>query len=114
MQEPRRKGSDSFGQPDGNADQPKKQPARRGLAETIGNPVFAAFITAASSLVIFSFDQVKQVDARLDELEKETRLLLAPDGTAVASREALESYYGLQSLRERFSYLEGKLHFHEN
>ena len=112
MQEPRGEGSDSIGQPDGNSDQPKKQPTGRGLAETFGNPVFAAFITAASSLVIFTFNQVKQIDGRLDELEKEARLLLTPDGVA-ASKQALEAYYGVQSLKERFAYLEGKLHFHD-
>ena len=112
MQESRGEGSNSSGQPDGNSDQPKKQPAGRGIGETFGNPVVAAFITAASSLVIFTFNQVKQIDGRLDELEKEARLLLTPDGVA-ASKQALEAYYGVQSLKERFAYLEGKLHFHD-
>ena len=114
MQEPRGESTNSPDQPDGNADQPKKQSTDRGISASLSNPLFAAGLTAASSLVIFSFNQVKQIDARLDELEKEARLLLTPDGTAAASKEALESYYGLQALKERFAYLEGKLHFHEN
>ena len=111
MQEPRGESADSSDRTNGNPDKPQKQPA--GINAIIGNPLFAAFLTAASSLIIFSFNQVKQIDARLDELEKEARLLLTPDGTAAASKEALESYYGLQALKERFAYLEGKLHFHE-
>ena len=111
MQEPRGEGTNGSDRTDGNVDKPQKQPA--GINAIIGNPLFAAFLTAASSLTIFSFNQVKQIDARLDELEKEARLLLSPDGSAVASKEALESYYGLQALKERFAYLEDKLHFHE-
>ena len=75
-------------------------------------PFIAAGLTAASSLIIFSFNQIKQIDTRLDELEKEARLLLTPNGVA-ASKEALEAYYGVESLKERFAYLEGKLHFHD-
>lgn len=112
MQEPRGESANSPDQPDGNADQPKKQPTDRGISATFGSPLFAAALTAVSSLVIFSFQQVKQIDTRLDELEKEARLLLTPDGVA-ASKQALEAYYGVQTLKERFAFLEEKLHFHE-
>jgi hypothetical protein len=111
MQEPRGEGTNGSDRTDGNVDKPQKQPT--GISAIIGNPLFAAFLTAASSLIIFSFNQVKQIDARLDELEKEARLLLTPDGTAAASKEALEAYYGVQTLKERFAFLEGKLHFHD-
>ena len=96
-----------------NTHQPQIKSSSGGIKELVANPVIAALVTAAASLIVFTFNQVKQVDARLDELEKEARLLLTPDGTAAASREALESYYGLQAVRQRLSNLEDKLHFHE-
>ena len=49
----------------------------------IKSPLVAAILTAATSLIIFTFNQVKQIDARLDELEKEARLLLTPEGAGV-------------------------------
>ena len=80
--------------------------------KALSSPLVAALLTAATSLIVFTFNQVKTIDTRLDELEKEARLLLTPEGTAAASREALESYYGLQAVRERISNIEDKLHFH--
>ena len=110
MQEPRRQRDSSPISTASNADQSKEQPT--GVMKSLGSPLIAAAITAATTFMVFSFDQVKQIDARLDELEKEVRILLTPDGVA-ASEEAIASYYGLQALKERFAYLEGKLHFHE-
>ena len=110
MREPRGEGANGPDRVDGDANKLKKQPP--GINALLGTPLFAAVVTAASSLVIFSFNQVKHIDTRLDELEKEARLLLTPDGTAAASKEALEAYYGVQTLKERFTFLEDKLHFH--
>ena len=110
MQEPRRQGDSSDDRSTGNTNQPQKQSP--GVKSIFTSPVAAALLTAASSLVLFTFNQVKTIDARLDELEKEARILLRPDGTAVASKEALEAYFGLQAVRQRILNLEDKLHFH--
>ena len=105
MQEPRGEGSISPGQPDGNTDQPKKQPT--GIIKALESPLFAALLTAVSAIAVFGYNRIVEVDQRLDELEKEARLLLDPDGTATASPEALESYYGVQELRRRIERIEG-------
>ena len=94
----------------GDTGEPKKQPTR--VNPNIIGPVAAAFITAASSLLIFSSNQINRIDERLDELEKEARLLLAPDGSASPSKEALDAYYGIESMKERLSFIEERLHFH--
>ena len=80
----------------------------------IKSPLVAAILTAATSLIIFTFNQVKQIDARLDELEKEARLLLTPEGAAAPSKESMEAFYLTQSLKERIKNLESKLHFHDS
>ena len=113
MQESRRQGNTSNDGSAGNTDQFEVKSSNGGLKSLAASPFVAALITAAASLIVFTFNQVKQIDTRLDELEKEARLLLTPDGTAAASREALESYYGLQAVRQRLENLEDKLHFHE-
>tara|TARA_B100001173_G_C15568841_1_gene371347 strand:+ start:46 stop:402 length:357 start_codon:yes stop_codon:yes gene_type:complete len=113
MQESQRPGNTSDAGLTSNTQQPQVKHSSAGIKELAANPVIAALVTAAASLIVFTFNQVKHIDARLDELEKEARLLLTPDGTAAASREALESYYGLQAVRQRLSNLEDKLHFHE-
>ncbi len=110
VQGPRQQGTSDDVRPAGNAGEPKKQSAR--VNPNIIGPVAAAFITAASSLLIFSSNQINRIDARLDELEKEARLLLAPDGSASPSKEALDAYYGMESLRERITFIEERLHFH--
>ena len=112
MQKSRRQGDSSNARLTGNTNQPQKQST--GISSILSSPVGAALLTAATSLVLFTFNQVTTIDTRLDELEKEARLLLTPDGTAAASKEALESYYGLQAVRQRILNLEDKLHFHGN
>lgn len=112
MQKSRRPSDTSDARTTSNIDQPEVKSSSGAVKEFSTNPVVAAIITAAASLLVFTFNQVKQIDARLDELEKEARLLLTPDGTAAASREALESYYGLQAVRQRLKNIEDKLHFH--
>lgn len=87
-----------------DADQPKRQPI--GLLKALESPLFAAFLTAASAVAVFGYNRIAEVDQRLDELEKEARLLLDPDGSATASPEALESFYGVQELRRRMERLE--------
>jgi hypothetical protein len=112
MQEPRRQSNTSNAGSVSDIDQPQVQPAGGNLKSILTSPIMAALLTAATSLVIFTFNQVKSIDARLDELEKEARLLLTPEGSAAASEEALEAYFGLQALRERMKALESRLHFH--
>ena len=105
MSGPRQPGSADNDGIAGNADQPEKQSP--GIIKALESPLFTALLTAVSALVVFGYNRIVEVDARLDELEKEARLLLDPDGTATASPEALESYYGVQELRRRIERLEG-------
>ena len=84
------------------------------IMNLLKSPLVAAVMTAATSLIIFTFNQVKQIDTRLDELEKEARLLLTPEGAAAPSKESMEAYYLTQSLKERIKNLESKLHFHDS
>jgi hypothetical protein len=110
VQGPRQQGTSNDVQPAGDTGEPEKQSTR--ISPNVLGPVAAAFITAASSLLIFSFNQINRIDARLDELEKEARLLLAPDGSASPSKQALDAYYGIESMKERLSFIEERLHFH--
>lgn len=110
MQGPRQQSAADDVRTTGDTGEPKKQSTR--INPNVLGPVAAAFITAASSLLIFSSNQINRIDARLDELEKESRLLMLPDGTAVPSRQALDAYYGVESLRKRVSLIEGQMHFH--
>jgi uncharacterized protein HemX len=111
MQESRRQGNSSDAGITGNTDQPQVQSSHGGV-KLLTSPIIAAVLTAATSLIVFTFNQVKTIDARLDELEKEARLLLSTDGTAAASPEALESFYGLKAVEQRLDRVEEKLHFH--
>lgn len=110
MRRPRFKSSADDVRTAGDTGEPKKQPTR--INPNVLGPVAASFITAACSLLLFSFSQLGHIDARLDELEEESRLLMLPDGTAVPSRQALDAYYGVESLKKRVSLIEGQMHFH--
>ena len=79
--------------------------------EIAGKPIPIGLIvsgglTLLGSLLIYYFNQVKTIDARLDELEIEARMILSPDGSISASKEALEAYFGVQELRRRIERLE--------
>ena len=87
-----------------------KQPAdeRRPLIPLEWGAVVGAAITAAASLMIYSFQQIRHIDERLDSLEQEARVLLDGNGSIKPSKEALQNYYHLEALADRVERLEGK------
>ena len=94
-------------------DLPRSHPGVDGADKT-GRPlipeswgaVVGALITAAASLLIYSLAQVNHIDERLDRLEQEARELLDGAGNIKPSREALQSYYAIEHLKERVRSLE--------
>lgn len=70
--------------------------------------VVGALITAAASLLLYSFQQIRHIDERLDLLEKEASALLDGAGVIKPSREALENKYHLEALSRRVDRLENK------
>ena len=87
-----------------------KQPTRdrRPLIAVEHGPAVAAAITAAVSLLIYSFNQIREIDRRLDGLEQEARILLDGNGAIRPSKEAMMTYYHLEALLERVKRLEEK------
>ena len=69
-------------------------------------PAVAALITALSSLLLYSLAQVRHIDERLDELEKEARVLMDGTGGIRPSKEALRSFFAVEHLKERVERLE--------
>jgi hypothetical protein len=84
-------------------------PRVRDLITSDWGPVFGAVITAAASLLIYSFNQIRHIDERLDTLEQEARVLFNEEGGPRPSKEALESFYLLDSINRRLERLEGTL-----
>jgi hypothetical protein len=56
--------------------------------------------------LIYTFGTMQHIDSRLDELEKEARVLIEGDGSVRPSREAIEAMLGLEAVRERLQRLE--------
>ena len=69
-------------------------------------PIVAAAITGGASLLIYTFGTMQHIDSRLDELEKEARVLIEGDGSVRPSREAIEAMLGLEAVKERLQRLE--------
>ena len=98
---------------EGGRDLPGRDPRVDGADKT-GRPlipeswgaVVGSLITAAASLLIYSLAQVNHIDERLDRLEQEARELLDGAGNIKPSREALQSFYALEHLKERVRVLE--------
>jgi hypothetical protein len=110
MQGRRQQGTSNDVQPVGNTNQPEVKPTRvRDLITSDWGPVFGAVITAAASLLIYSFNQIRHIDERLDTLEQEARVLFNEEGGPRPSKEALESFYLLDSINRRLERLEGTL-----
>jgi len=85
----------------------KKPPDKgRPLITTDHGAVFSAAITAAVSLLIYSFSQIRRIDERLDRLEQEAMVLISGDGKIRPSIEALETKYHLEALQDRIERLE--------
>lgn len=110
MQGRRQQGTSNDVQPVGNTNQPEVKPTKvKDLITSDWGPVFGAVITAAASLLIYSFNQIRHIDERLDTLEQEARILFNEEGGPRPSKEALESFYLLDSINRRLERLERKL-----
>ena len=110
MQGRRQPGNADDVQPPGDTRQPQvKSPDKgRPLITADHGAVVGAAITAAASLLIYSFNQIRHIDERLDGLEQEARVLLDGQGSIRPSKEALQNYFHLEALRERVERLEEK------
>ena len=95
-------------QPVGDARQPQVKPPDKGrpLITADHGAVVGASITAAASLLIYSFNQIRHIDERLDRLEQEAMILIGGDGRIRPSTEALETKYHLEALQDRIKRLE--------
>ena len=71
-------------------------------------PIIAAAITALGSLLIYSFNQIRHIDERLDRLEQEAMVLIGGDGKIRPSTEALKTKYHLEALQDRIERLEAQ------
>ena len=67
-----------------------------------------AAITAAGSLLLYSLAQVRHIDERLDLLEQEARILLDGEGAVRPSKEAMQSFFAVEHLKERVQRLEAR------
>ncbi len=105
MRKPRRQSNSSDDGITRDADQPSIESARQLVRGNMG-PIVAACITAAVSLLIYTFNQVKHIDERLDLLEREASALIDREGKVRPSSEALSNSFTLEHLRERVGRLE--------
>jgi hypothetical protein len=110
MQGRRQQGASNDVQPASDAGELEKQPAdkRRPLIPLEWGAVVGAVITATASLLIYSFNQIRHIDERLDSLEQEARVLLDGQGAIRPSKESLQNYYHLEALADRVERLEEK------
>jgi len=94
--------------PPGDTRQPQVKPPDKGrpLITADHGAVVSAVITAAASLLIYSFSQIRRIDERLDKLEQEAMVLIDGDGKIRPSIEALETKYHLEALQDRIERLE--------
>lgn len=107
MQGSRFKGSTDDVRTAGDTGEPEVKPSRgEPLISKDWGAVVGALITAAASLLIYSFNQIRHIDERLDLLEKEASALLDGAGVIKPSREALENKYHLEALQDRIERLE--------
>ena len=107
MQGPRLKSPADDVRAAGDTGEPEVKPSRREpLISKDWGAVVGALITAAASLLLYSFQQIRHIDERLDLLEKEASALLDGAGVIKPSREALENKYHLEALQRRVDRLE--------
>ena len=95
-------------QPLGDTRQPQvKSPDKgRPLNPADNGAVVGSVITAAASLLIYSFSQIRHIDERLDQLEQDAMVLIGSDGKVRPSEESLKSKYHLEALQDRIERLE--------
>ena len=72
-------------------------------------PIIAAIITALGSMLVFVIGVMIHQDERLDRLEQIGHVLLDEQGLVRPSKEATESFFRTEHLRERVERLEEKL-----
>ena len=72
-------------------------------------PIIAAIITALGSMLVFVIGVMIHQDERLDRLEQIGHVLLDEQGLVRPSKEAAESFFRTEHLRERVERLEEKL-----
>ena len=108
MQGRRQPGNADDVQPPGDTREPPvKSPDKgRPLITADHGAVVGAAITAAASLLIYSFNQIRHIDERLDTLEQDALVLIGGDGKIRPSTEALETKYHLEALQDRIKRLE--------
>ena len=83
-----------------------KSTRRRPLIVIEWGAVIGAAITAAISLLLYSFQQIRHIDERLDSLEQEARVLLDGQGGIRPSKEALQNYFHIEAILRRLDRLE--------
>ena|SRR6056300_380460 len=108
MQGRRSEGATNDVQSAGNAREFEKQPTdkRRPLIPVEWGPVVGAVITAVASLLIYSFQQIRHIDERLDSLEQEARVLLDSQGSIRPSKEAMQNFFHIEAILRRLDRLE--------
>ena len=90
-----------------DAGKPEVKPARgRPLIVIEWGAVIGASITAAVSLLLYMFQQVRHIDERLDSLEQEARVLIDGQGGIRPSKEALQNYFHIEAILRRLDRLE--------
>ena len=97
-------GSERLHSPDPGVDGADQK--RHPLIPVEWGPIVAAAITGGISLLVYTFGMMQHIDARLDELEKEARVLLEGDGSVRPSREAIEALIKVEALKQRLQRLE--------
>ena len=110
MQGRRQPGNADDVQPPGNTREPPVKPPDKGrpLITADHGAVVGAAITAAASLLIYSFNQIRHIDERLDMLERDAMVLIGSDGKVRPSEESLKSKFHLEALLDRIERLEAQ------
>ena len=109
MQGRRPEGAADDVQPAGDASELEvKSTRRRPLIVIEWGAVIGAAITAAVSLLLYSFQQIRHIDERLDSLEQEARVLLDGQGGIRPSKEALQNYFHIEAILRRLDRLEDR------
>lgn len=70
----------------------------------------ATVLTLAGGLLAYMISVGVQLDARLDALEEDAKVLIGEGGKITPSRETLEAYYGVKALEARIAHLESLVH----
>lgn len=71
-------------------------------------PIIAAVLTATASVVLYSFQQIRYIDERLDRLEQASHVLLDGEGNVRPSDQATMNFIRMESILRRIDRLENK------